>query len=468
MLPVIAIVGRPNVGKSTLFNRLTKTRNALVIDIPGVTRDRQYGQGKVGSSPYIVIDTGGICGELSAEGLDEHISRQAQIAIEESDCVLFLVDGRQGLSNADQTIARQLRQINKKAFVVVNKTDGIDESTALSDFYSLGFHYAPIPIAASHGRGVNVLMEMVCETFPQEEEQPLSASNTQPKGIKIAIVGRPNVGKTTLANRMLGEERVVVFDQAGTTRDSIFLPLERHGQHYTLIDTAGVRRKSRVSEALEKFSVVKTLQAIEAANVVLMIVDAQRGIAEQDLTLLGFILDTGRALVIAINKWDGLALDVREEIKEELQRRLTFVNFARLHFISALRGSGVGELYRSINEAYASAMCEMPTALLTDLLGDATTKAPPPLVRGRRVKLNYAHTGGHNPPLVVIHGKQTESLPGHYQRYLSNYLREKLKLVGTPLQLEFKTGDNPFKGRRNVLTPRQQYKRKRAKKRFKK
>lgn len=462
MLPVLAIVGRPNVGKSTLFNRLTKSRDALVVDMPGVTRDRQYGQGKLGPKPYIVIDTGGI-GE-GEEGIDSAMSEQSRLAMQEADVILFVVDGRGGETSADQQITQFLRQLEKPIFLVVNKTDGIDPDVAVSDFYRLGLG-EPFPIAAAHGRGVSGLMEDVCHDFPEQAEV---AEQEKEQGIKVAIIGKPNVGKSTLVNRMLGEERVIVYDHAGTTRDSIEIPLERHGKKYTIIDTAGIRRRGKINETVEKFSVVKALQAIENANVVLYVIDARENISDQDLSLLGFILDAGRSLVIAINKWDGLNHEQRTDIKEEVDRRLAFVSFAKLHYISALHGTGVGDLFDFIEEAYRSATQEHSTSALTKLLETAVEENPPPLSGGRRIKLRYANPGGRNPPIIVIHGNQTGRLPKAYQRYLMNYFRKALKLVGTPLRLVFKTSDNPYKGRRNKLTPRQEHKRKRAKKVFKK
>lgn len=460
MLPVIALVGRPNVGKSTLFNRLTLSRDALVADMPGVTRDRQYGEGKLGDKPYIVIDTGGITSK--AQGIDAKMLAQSRAAIQEADYVLFLVDAREGLMPGDHLIAQELRERGKPTYLVVNKTDGLDEDIAIADFYSLGLG-EPYAIAAEHGRGVTSLIETISAEFPEitDDEKAL-------QGIKVAIIGKPNVGKSTLVNRMLGEERVIVYDQPGTTRDSIFLPLERRGKHYTLIDTAGVRRRTRIREVIEKFSVVKTLQAVEAANVVIFMVDARENVSEHDLHLLGFVLDAGKSLVIAVNKWDGLDMEQREAVKSEMARRLGFVDFAKTIYISALHGTGVGDLYELVDAAYASATQEMSTSKLTDILEQAQRNAPPPLVNGRRIKLRYAHTGGHNPPIIVIHGNQTDKVPGHYTRYLSNYFREALKLVGTPLKIVFKTSENPFEGRKNKLTPRQEQKRKRAKKVFKK
>jgi GTPase len=464
MIPVIAIVGRPNVGKSTLFNRVTRSRDALVADFAGLTRDRQYGEGKHEDKPFIVVDTGGL-GEADG-GVDDKLVAQAQLAIREADIILFLVDGRAGLTAADEEIAHQCRKLEKKTFVVVNKVDGCDERTVGTDFYSLGLGELSF-IAASHGRGVSQLLDTVLADVeavaPDDDE-----AEDKRKGIHLAIIGRPNVGKSTLVNRMLGEERVVVFDMPGTTRDSIHIPFERRGKEYTLIDTAGVRKRGRVKETVEKFSVIKTLQAIEEAHVVLFIVDAQEGLTDQDCHLLGFAIDAGRALVIAINKWDGLELEQRDRVKQELKRRLSFVDFAKQHFISALHGTGVGDLYASVNKAYEAAGRELKTSELTNILYKAVEAHQPPLVRGRRIKLRYAHGGGHYPPRIVIHGNQTKDLPNSYQRYLINFFREKLKLAGTAIHFVFKSSENPYAGKKNLLTPRQQRKRDRLMRHHKK
>lgn len=436
-LPVIAIVGRPNVGKSTLFNRLTKTRDALVADLPGLTRDRQYGQGKVGDRPYIVVDTGGLSDQKTP--VDVLMAEQAQQAIQESDHILFLVDGRAGLTAADQIIARSLRKLSKPLTLVVNKSEGLSQALA-ADFYSLGLG-EPQLIAAAHGQNIDDLMHHVLTELPDAESVEGTVAN---EGIKIAIVGKPNVGKSTLVNRMLGEERVVVYDAPGTTRDSIAIPFERFGKHYTLIDTAGVRRKRSVDEMIEKFSVIKTLQAIESANVVMLVVDGQEGITEQDLHLLGYVIDAGRALVVVVNKWDGLTQEQRESVRTGLDRRLVFVNFAKIKFISALHGTGVGELYPLIEEAYLAATKHLSTSELTRLLEQAVATHQPPLVRGRRVKLRYAHPGGHNPPVIVIHGKQTAALPNSYKRFLESFYRKALKMIGTPVRLEFRDSANPY------------------------
>ncbi|MDQ7075062.1 MAG: ribosome biogenesis GTPase Der [Gammaproteobacteria bacterium] len=444
MKPVIALVGRPNVGKSTLFNKLTRSRDALVADLPGLTRDRQYGDGKVGERAFIVVDTGGLSG--AKEALDVRMEQQTQLAISEANVVLFMVDARAGLMPADVNIADQLRRDGKSVFLVVNKVDGLDIEQAKSDFYSLGLGQS-LAIAASHGRGVNRLIETVLDEQAEQEEID-EGQEAAERTLKVAVVGRPNVGKSTLINRFLGEERVVAFDRPGTTRDSVFIPFEKAGQAYTLIDTAGVRRRGKVKEVVEKFSVIKTLQAIDASNVVIMMMDASQGIADQDLSLLGYILDSGRALVVAINKWDDLSRDQKDQIKKDLDWRLGFLKFAKVHQVSAKRGTGVGKLLGSVNQAYRAAMKDLSTPELTRQLQQALLAHQPPLFRGRRIKLRYAHQGGVNPPLIVIHGNQTDSLPGVYKRYLANYFQEAFKLFGTPLRLEFRTAENPFAGRR--------------------
>ncbi len=444
MLPVIALVGRPNVGKSTLFNRLTRSRDALVADYSGLTRDRKYGEGRLGDRNYIVIDTGGISGD--EEGIDTHMADQSLAAIEEADVVLFLVDARAGLTAADEMIADHLRRSHKKAWLVMNKTDAIDADSAAAEFYGMGIG-DPLQIAAAHGKGVRQLIDLVLEDFPEQEE--LTEQEKEEAGIKMAIVGRPNVGKSTLVNRMLGEDRVVVYDQAGTTRDSIYIPYERFEQRYTLIDTAGVRRRGKVHETVEKFSVIKTLQAMEDSNVVILVLDAREGIVEQDLHLLGFVLDSGRSLVIAVNKWDGMTADDKETVKSELDRRLGFVDFARIHFISAMHGTNVGHLYESVEEAYECATARWSSNQLTRILEDAVVSHQPPMVRGRRIKMRYCHLGGTNPPVLVVHGNQMDSVPGSYKRYLENTYRKVLKLMGTPLRIEFKGSENPFADRQN-------------------
>lgn len=472
MLPVIALVGRPNVGKSTLFNRLTNTRDALVADFPGLTRDRKYGQAKFEGRQFIVIDTGGITGD--EEGIDAAMAEQSLLAIDEADVVFFLVDARAGLTAADQLIADHLRRQDKTVQVVANKVDGIDGDSESAEFYAMGLGTVA-QIAAAHGRGVSRLLDNALlpldEAFPdmQLQEENIDADEDaeaqlrrlQSLPIKLAIVGKPNVGKSTLTNRILGEERVVVYDLPGTTRDSIFIPMERDDREYVLIDTAGVRKRKKVNDAVEKFSIVKTLQAIEEANVVLLVIDAREGITDQDLSLLGFVLNSGRSLVLAVNKWDGLDTDIKDEIKRELDRRLGFVDFARCHFISALHGTGVGHLFESVQEAYASATKRINTAMLTQIMEMAQDDHQPPLVRGRRVKMKYAHAGGYNPPVVVIHGNQVQDLPDSYKRYLMNYYRKSLQIMGTPIKVEFREGANPFEGKKNVLTQSQMRKRKR-------
>ncbi|MDJ0739073.1 MAG: ribosome biogenesis GTPase Der [Gammaproteobacteria bacterium] len=453
MLPVIALVGRPNVGKSTLFNRLTRTRDALVADQPGLTRDRQYGVGRLGKRPFVVVDTGGIGDDR--EGVDVLMQQQVQHAIGEADRVLFIVDARDGLTAGDDAIASGLRRAGKPVTLVVNKTESLDYDSISGDYFALGIG-EPVPIAAAHGRGVRSLIDRVLADLPDSETPD---GQTDPQRVQIAFVGRPNVGKSTLVNRLLGEERVVTFDQPGTTRDSIFIPFDSNGGHYTLIDTAGVRRRARISETVEKFSVIKTLQAIEQANVVLLVVDAQQGIGEQDAGLAGHVVDSGRALVVVINKWDGLDAGERERVRQELQRRLPFLDFADWRFVSALHGSGVGHLLQAVDAAYAAAMSDFKTPELTRILEDAVAEHQPPLVHGRRIKLRYAHQGGKNPPIIVIHGNQTDKVPPAYRRYLVNRFRSVLRLRGTPLRIEFKSGDNPYAGRRNKLTERQRRKR---------
>jgi GTP-binding protein len=429
-----------------------------------------------------VIDTGGLGNfDDKAVALEAKMEDQAWQAIVESDIIFFMVDGRVGCTPLDEALAKKIRNQNKTVFLLVNKTDGLNPEVAVADFYTLRLG-EPIAIAASHGRGVLQLMEKALEDIQENqdtletqdtecfentedaidtEDTETQLENSKIKGIKVAIIGRPNVGKSTLVNRMLGEERVLVFDEAGTTRDSIYIPFERDGHLYTIIDTAGVRRRARIQEAIEKFSIVKTLQAIENCDVVIAVLDARASITEQDLSLLGFILHSGRSLVIAINKWDGLLASQKEEIKRALKHRLQFVDYAKLHFISAMHGTGVGHLFKSVQEAYHAATKELRTPELTRVLAEAVTEHQPPLVRGRRIKLRYAHAGGHRPPIIVIHGNQTEEVPHSYQRYLMNVFRKAFRLVGTPVRLEFKTSDNPYKGRRNTLTPRQQHKKKR-------
>lgn len=483
MVPVVALVGRPNVGKSTLFNRLTRTRDALVADFPGLTRDRKYGQAKLGEHEFIVIDTGGIDG--TEEGVETKMAQQSLAAIDEADVVLFMVDGRAGLTVADEAIAQHLRKIEKPAFLVVNKVDGIDADAASAEFWQLGVE-SMYQIAAAHGRGVSALIDRALNPFAEslnkqaqiedltdfedpeaekldytEEEAEAEFQRLQDQPIKLAIIGRPNVGKSTLTNRILGEERVVVYDMPGTTRDSIYIPMQRDEREYVLIDTAGVRRRKRINETVEKFSVVKTLKAVEDANVVMLVIDARENISDQDLSLLGFALNAGRSIVIAVNKWDGLDTDIKEHVKKELDRRLGFVDFARIHFISALHGTGVGHLFESVQEAYKSATTRVGTSVLTRIMKMATDDHQPPMVRGRRVKLKYAHAGGYNPPIVVIHGNMVNELPDSYKRYLMNYYRRSLEIMGTPIRIQFQNSENPFEGKSNKMTLSQERKRKR-------
>lgn len=455
-LPVIALVGRPNVGKSTLFNYLTRTRDALVADYPGLTRDRKYGRVKRGDTPYLLVDTGGITD--SNDGIESVAKRQVQLALEEADVVLFLVDAREGLNSADEAISEMLRKLDKPVILVTNKIDGINADIAASDFYRLGIG-DPISIAATHGRGIRDLLVRVNELLPEEDfaDEGQQAGG----GVAIAVVGRPNVGKSTLVNRLLGEERVVVFDEPGTTRDSVYIPFERDGKQYTLIDTAGMRRRAKVTLVVEKFSIIKALQSVEKANVVIYLIDASEGITDQDAHLLGMVLEAGRALIIGFNKWDGLDADQRQLIKRQTEVKLPFLSFAEKHPISALHGSGVGTLFDVVQVLYDAAMVDMSTSVLTQILKDATAGHQPPMIQGRRIKLKYAHQGGRNPPVVVVHGNQTDLLPAAYERYLMNYFRHKLGLEGTPVRIVFKSPENPFKQIRNKLSGRQLEKKKR-------
>ena len=472
MLPVIALVGRPNVGKSTLFNRFTRTRDALVADLPGLTRDRQYGHATLLNHPFIIIDTGGITGgEVGVDGL---MAEQSMQAVREADITLFIVNARDGLTPVDEAIASQLRAENKTIHLVVNKVDGLDQNTVLTDFFALGFESVSA-IAAAHGRGVGRLVEDVvlpaanidlsAEDDSQEDEK--TEEELAELGPKLAIIGRPNVGKSTLVNRMLGEDRVVVYDMPGTTRDSIYIEMERRNKKYTLIDTAGVRKRGKVHEAVEKFSVLKTLQAINDANVVIMIFDAREGITEQDLNLLGFAIDAGRSLVLGINKWDNMSEDKRIDVKEAIGRRLHFADFARVKFISALHGTNVGHLWEAVDEAYASALVKMTASKLTRILEMAVAKHQPPAGGRFKIKLRYAHPGGHNPPRIVVHGNQTKSLPKSYVRYLEKSFREALKVVGTPIKFELKESKNPFEGKKKKVTEELMEKSRRNRKKYK-
>lgn len=442
MKPVIALVGRPNVGKSTLFNRLTRSRDALVADLPGLTRDRHYGEGRMGERPFLVIDTGGF-EPVAKEGIMHEMAKQTKQAVAEADVVIFIVDGRQGLTPHDKTITDFLRKTGRSVMLVVNKSEGMKYTSVTADFYELGMG-DPYVISAAHGDGV---MDLVDEALnlalmqrPQDDEAPDSADH----GIRIAIVGRPNVGKSTLVNTLLGEERVIAFDMPGTTRDSIEIPFERDGRQYTLIDTAGIRRRGKVFEAIEKFSVVKTLQSISEANVVLLLLDAQQDISEQDAHIAGFILESGRALVVGVNKWDGLTSDRRDEIKIDLERKLNFLAFAKTHFISALKSTGIVQLMKSVDSAYAAATMNLSTPKLTRALIEAVEHQQPRRKGSIRPKLRYAHQGGQNPPVVVIHGNALESIDDNYKRYLEKHFRETFSLIGTPLRIELRSSKNPY------------------------
>ncbi len=461
MLPVIALVGRPNVGKSTLFNYLTRSREALVADYPGLTRDRKYGRVKRGNRDCLVVDTGGISDEK--EGIDSFAKKQVQVALEEADIVFFLVDAREGMNSLDEAIADSLRKLDKPVVLVTNKIDGLNAAVATVDFYSLALG-EPVQIAASHGRGVKELLSQIDQLLPPDEDEV----EEEERGISIAVVGRPNVGKSTLVNRILGEERVVVYDESGTTRDSIYIPFERNNQKFTLIDTAGMRRRAKVSLVVEKFSIIKALQAVEKSNVVIYLIDAREGITDQDAHLLGMVLEAGRALIIGLNKWDGISVEQKELVKKQLDIKLSFLDFAEKHPVSALHGSGVGKLFDVVQDLYDAAMVDMSTPVLTRILKEAVATHQPPLVKGRRIKLKYAHQGGRNPPTVVIHGVQTDALPDAYKRYLMNFFRTQMELHGTPVRLVFKSTENPFQGQKNKLTDRQLKKRQRLVKHHKK
>jgi len=450
MKPVVVLVGRPNVGKSTLFNALTRRRDAIVADQPGVTRDRQYGDGRVGDRPYLVVDTGGLTTET--QGIAALMSLQTRQAMDEADAVVFVVDGRAGPSAADREIAQQLRRLGKRITLAVNKTEGLDAAVAVAEFHALGLG-TPVAVSAAHGSGLDGLMAAVLAPLPRALETEATPSDLP----RIAVAGRPNVGKSTLVNTLLGEERVVVADQPGTTRDSVRIPLHHGGRDYILIDTAGVRRRARVEEGVEKYSVIKTLQAIGEANVVILVLDARQEVSEQDMDLAGYILDEGRSLVLAVNKWDGLEESQRDWIKREIDRRLSFLTFAPPHFISALQGSGIAALFPAIDRAFASANIDLPTAHLNRVLEKALQATPPPIARGRRIKLKFAHQSGHNPPKVTIYGNQVASVPESYRRYLGNTFRNAFHLEGTPVRIDFAQGENPFEKKkpRRKLTLRQ-------------
>ncbi|KFI06734.1 ribosome biogenesis GTPase Der [Massilia sp. BSC265] len=447
MKPVIALVGRPNVGKSTLFNRLTRSRDALVADLPGLTRDRHYGEGRIGERPFLVIDTGGF-EPVAKEGIMHEMALQTRQAVAEADVVVFIVDGRQGLTPHDKTITDYLRKTGRKVMLVVNKSEGMKYTSVTADFYELGMG-DPYVISAAHGDGVhdlvNEALDFAFANRPDEEEEAEHPDH----GIKIAIVGRPNVGKSTLINTLVGEQRVIAFDMPGTTRDSIEVPFEREGKKYTLIDTAGIRRRGKIFEAIEKFSVIKTMQSISDANVIILLLDAQQDISEQDAHIAGFILESGRALVVAVNKWDGLQSDQRDQVKMDLDRKLDFLSFAKTHFISALKGTGISQLMKSVDAAYAAATANLSTPRLTRALQEAIEKQEPKRKGSTRPKMRYAHQGGQNPPIIVIHGNALEAVSDPYKRYLEKHFRDTFNLVGTPVRIEFKSGKNPFAKEQN-------------------
>ncbi len=444
MLPVIVIVGRPNVGKSTLFNRLTRSRDAIVADAAGLTRDRHYGRGRVGEKPYLVVDTGGF-EPVASEGIFREMARQTRQAMDEADAVLFLVDARAGLTPQDEAIGSELRRSGREVFVVVNKAEGMNPAVACAEFHALGLG-DPVSVSAAHGDNVAALMEHVLEGLLfGEEEAPRTERHPT-----IAVVGRPNVGKSTLVNTLLGEERMIVFDQPGTTRDSIYIEFSRGSRRYTLIDTAGLRRRGRVTEGPERFSMLKTMRAIEDANVAILVLDAAEEISEQDAHIAGYVLEAGRAVVIGVNKWETLSEEERELTKRALVRKLNFLAFARLHFISALTGQGIPALLKSVDEAYAAAMARLPTPRLTRALAQAVAQQAPPRAGAIRPKPRYAHQGGVNPPRIIVHGSALEHVPDSYRRYLERFFREAFQLHGTPLQVQFRSGANPY-ARRGAL-----------------
>jgi len=457
MLPVVALAGRPNVGKSTLFNVLTRSRDALVHDEPGVTRDRNYGICRLDPQrPFLLVDTGGIAGD--EEGLAGATARQARAAAAEADLVLFVVDGREGPSGLDDELLQWLRKSGQPVVLVVNKTDGVDSRAALAEFSRYGFKDT-FAVSSAHRQGIVALLARIVSQLPEEGEG--EHLDDDPERVRVAFIGRPNVGKSTLVNRLLGEERMIASDVPGTTRDSIAVDMEREGRKYRLVDTAGIRRKSRVDEAVEKFSIAKTLQAIEQCQVAVVMLDASEGVTDQDASVLGAVLDTGRALVIAVNKWDGLDSYQRDQTQALLERKLAFVPWAESVRISALHGSGLRELFRAIHRAHDSATIELGTAEVNRALEMAVESNPPPMVRGSTPKLRFAHPSGTNPPTFVIHGNRLRHLPESYRRYLENFFRKRFKLVGTPVRFVFKEGENPFRGRRNVLTDRQVERKKR-------
>jgi len=451
MLPTLVLVGRPNVGKSTLFNRLTRSRDALVADQPGLTRDRHYGRGRVGERPYLIVDTGGL-EPVAKDGIMFEMARQSRQAVDEADMVLFLVDGRAGCTPQDMIIADQLRKTGKPLLLLVNKAEGMARARVAAEFFELGLG-EPYPISSAHGDNIEEVVAIAMEGFPEEDEEETQGE----KPPKLAIVGRPNVGKSTLVNAILGEQRVIAFDQPGTTRDSIYIDFERDGKQYTIIDTAGVRRRGKVDEAVEKFSVIKTMQAIEDANVVVLVVDAKDQITEQDAHVADFVLQAGRALVLAVNKWDGLDNHQREMVKSDIERKLHFLSFAKRHYISALNGNGIASVLTSVDEAYAAAMSKMSTPKLTRALIGAVEKQAPPKNGRFMPKMRYAHQGGSNPPLIVVHGSGLDDVPASYARYLERSFCEIFKLQGTPMKIQFNSSKNPFEGKKpRALTEAEQ------------
>lgn len=458
MTPVIAIVGCPNVGKSTLFNRLTRSRSALVADEPGVTRDRQYGYADLHDSAILLIDTGGIAGSPGdSDQLHDSVSGQTIQAIDEADAVLWLTDGRSGPTAGDLELAETMRTLVKPVFFTVNKIDGIGPENAAAEFHSIGGFSPPFPVSAKTGDGIDRLLEAISDSFPQKGALP----EEKPGIVKVSIIGRPNVGKSTLLNRITGEDRVLTSALPGTTRDSIAVPFRRRHTDYLIIDTAGIRRRSKVTDKIEKFSVIKSLKAIETCQIAILVTDARDVISDQDQTLLGMINQAGKALIIAVNKWDGLSHQQKSTIRRQLDRKTGFINYACIHHISALHGTGVGKLFDSIDRITRSWRRDFSASTITAFLNEALTANPPPMVRGRRIKLKYAHLGGYDPIRVIIHGNQTRDIPAHYRRYLANHFRKRMNLTGTPVFIEFKHGDNPYKASRNTLTRRQLRKRRR-------
>jgi GTP-binding protein len=461
-MPILALVGRPNVGKSTLFNRLTRRRDALVADVPGLTRDRRYGKATIEELDFTLVDTGGLLGDPG--GITSALEAQADQALGEADGVLFLVDARDGLTPADEGIADKIRRLGKPCLLVVNKMDGANEDEALAEFAMLGFEHSAF-VSAAHGRGLAELRRWLAEqVWDLDDDSPSEVALADPDEdrIRVAVIGRPNVGKSTLTNRLLGEERQVVFDAPGTTRDAIAIPFERDGGRYVLIDTAGVRRKGKVEGVAEKFSVVKSLQAMEEAHVVILVLDGSEGIVDQDLQLMRVAAESGNGVLVAVNKWDGLSRDLKAQVNNTLDRKLAFAPWIPVTHISALHGSGVGGLLDAVTEIYEAGRFDVGTTLLTKLLTNMVSAHAPPSVRGRQIKLRFAHKSGEHPPRIAIHGNQTKALPASYIRYLENGYREALRLIGNPVVLELKTSDNPYAGRKNELTRRQQQRRKRV------